>query len=77
MNEQPNSRQNFDIDDSLFSKAQIAQAGGNISQIQNINAYSVLNLAGLLRPRPINPSNQQDYNSRKILLNKVKQYWTQ
>ena len=75
MNQQPNSRQNFDIDDSLLSEAQIAQAGGNLSQIQNINVYSVLNLAGLLRSRQINPSNKQDYNSRKILLNKVKQYW--
>jgi tetratricopeptide (TPR) repeat protein/adenylate kinase family enzyme len=75
MNQQPNFRQNSDIDDSLLSEAQIAQAGGNLSQIQNINAYSVLNLGGFLRPRQINPSNQQDYNSRKILLNRVKQYW--
>jgi|GEM_PF-348210 len=75
MNQQPKSHQNLDINDSLFREAQIAQAGGNLSQIQNINIYSVLNSSGLLRSRQINPSNQQDYNSRKILLNKVKQYW--
>jgi hypothetical protein len=51
MNQQPNSDQNSNIDDSLFSEAQIAQAGGNLRQIQNINTYSVLNLAGSLRPQ--------------------------
>ena len=76
MNQQPNSGQNFDSNDSEFRKTQIGQAGGNLRQIQNINpSYSVLNLAGFLRPREINISDKQDYKSRQILLNKVKQYW--
>jgi hypothetical protein len=75
MNQQPNSQQNFESDNSLFRKSQIGQAGDNLSQIQNINTYSFFNLSGLLRPRQINSSDRQDYNSRKILLNKVKQYW--
>ncbi|MDJ0634905.1 MAG: hypothetical protein QNJ34_17075 [Xenococcaceae cyanobacterium MO_188.B29] len=75
MNQQPKYNQNFGIDDSSVTEAQIAQAGGDLRQIQNINTYSVLNLAGLLRTRQIIPANQQDYKSRKILLNKVKQYW--
>lgn len=75
MSQQPNSRQNFDSNDSVFSEAQIAQAGGNLHQTQNISIYSVVNLAGLLRSRQINPSNQQDYKSRKNLLYKVKQSW--
>jgi tetratricopeptide (TPR) repeat protein/energy-coupling factor transporter ATP-binding protein EcfA2 len=75
MNQQPNPGQNFDSNDSSFSEAQIGQAGGHLSQVQNINTFSVMNLAGLLRRREINTSNQQDYNSRNILLNRVKQYW--
>ncbi|KST69208.1 tetratricopeptide repeat protein, partial [Mastigocoleus testarum] len=75
MNQQPNSHQNFDSNDSSFKEAQLGQAGGNLNQVQNINTYSVLNLAGLLRPRQVYISSQQDYNSRKILLSKVKKYW--
>ncbi|OWY64210.1 hypothetical protein B7486_48500 [cyanobacterium TDX16] len=75
MSQQPH--QDFNIEGSSFQQAQIAQAGGNLHQIQNANIYSLLNLAGLFRPRLVTPSDRKDFDYRKILLNKVKQYWVQ
>lgn len=75
MGQQPH--QDFNIEGSSFQQAQIAQAGGNLHQIQNANIYSLLNLAGLFRPRLVTPSDRKDFDYRKILLNKVKQYWVQ
>ena len=68
--------QNFNIEGHpVIQQAQLGQAGRDLIQLR-LTVFDNLNIAGLFR-RQVQPSTQQNYRFRKVLLNKVKQYWIQ
>ncbi|WP_353932365.1 DUF3365 domain-containing protein [Okeanomitos corallinicola TIOX110] len=76
MNQQPPHQHNLDITNTSIREAQIGQAGNDLQQIQYVTVYESFSLAKLIGRRQVNlPTQQEEYRFRKVLLNKVKQYW--
>jgi hypothetical protein len=79
----PSSHQSIDVDNASISDANVGQVvGGNLTQIQgqvvNLTVYDSVDLSGVLNRNPakaVKPPTQQDYRQRKVLLNKVKNFW--
>lgn len=80
---QPNSHQSIDINDASTSNSNVGQVvGGNLIQLQgqvvNLTVYDPVDLSGMLSRstvRMVKPLTQEDYHQRKVLLNKVKNFW--
>ena len=85
MSEQPqsDSHQSINAQDTSIQKSNVGQViGGNLTQIQgeviNVTVYDSVNIAGLGNRQTsgsVKPLTQQDYRNRKVLLNKVKNFW--
>lgn len=80
---QPDSHQSINAQDTSIQKSNVGQViGGNLTQIQgeviNVTVYDNVNVAGFGNRQAsssVKPLTQQDYRNRKVLLNKVKNFW--
>jgi energy-coupling factor transporter ATP-binding protein EcfA2 len=74
--------QQLSINEASIQRSQVGQAGGDLTQIQgevvNVTVYDRVDISGLLGRRSsgtVKPLTQQNYRNRKVLLNKVKNFW--
>ena len=82
MSEQPSQQpnQNLDISDSVLETVQIAQAGRDMSLTQIQGKVGAINVFGSVQVPQASlsaakPLGRQEYEWRRMLLSKVKQFW--